>query len=60
MITVNVLHRVFFIKAQSYGTAFTLDKEGKQYLVTARHVFVDDKTRSAIEIFYKKNGIRFL
>jgi S1-C subfamily serine protease len=54
MITFNVLHRVFFIKAQSYGTAFTLDKEGKQYLVTARHVFGDDKTRSAIEILYKE------
>jgi S1-C subfamily serine protease len=54
MITFNVLHRVFFIKAQLYGTAFTLDKEGKQYLVTARHVFGDDKTRSAIEILYKE------
>ena len=31
-----------------------LDKEGKQYLVTARHVFGDDKTRSSIEVFYKE------
>lgn len=35
----NVLCRTFFIKAASYGTAFTLEVGGIEYLVTARHLF---------------------
>ena len=39
MITTNVYQRTFRIKwGDSVGTAFTLDIESKQYLVTARHV----------------------
>jgi hypothetical protein len=39
MITVNVLQRTFCIKVgNSIGTCFALDFEGRQYLVTARHV----------------------
>ena len=37
--TTDVIQRTFHIaRANSHGTAFTIDKEGKQYLVTARHV----------------------
>lgn len=39
MITANVFRRTFFIKYdQSTGTAFTIDHDGRQYLVTAAHV----------------------
>jgi hypothetical protein len=39
MITVNVFSRVFFIKTPSnLGTAFTIEVDSRQYLVTARHV----------------------
>jgi len=38
-IQANILHRVFFIKAGKYGTAFTIDVEGAEYLVTAKHLF---------------------
>ena len=39
MVTTNILHRVLHIgRADSQGTAFTVDHGGKQYLVTARHV----------------------
>lgn len=39
MITANVFRRTFFIRyGQSTGTAFTIDHNGKQYLVTAHHV----------------------
>lgn len=39
MITANVFRRTFFIKfGQSTGTAFTVDCDGRQYLITARHV----------------------
>lgn len=38
MITANVYNRVFFIRADQYGTAFTVDVENRQYLVTAKHL----------------------
>ncbi|GAA0687635.1 trypsin-like peptidase domain-containing protein [Dyella marensis] len=38
-VTRGILSRVFFIKAAKYGTAFTLDVGGEEYLVTARHLF---------------------
>jgi hypothetical protein len=38
-VTSNVLRRVLLIRAgASAGTAFTLEVDGKQYIVTARHV----------------------
>lgn len=47
MITANVIHRVFRIKyGKATGTAFTVDVDGKQYLVTARHI-VDDVSGNA-------------
>ena len=40
--TTNVLQRTLLIKiGDSLGTAFTVDREGRQYIVTARHVFED-------------------
>ena len=39
MVTANAIHRTLHIgRADSQGTAFTVDHGGKQYLVTARHV----------------------
>ena len=39
MITSNVIHRTLQIsRAPFQGTAFTIDRGGRQYLVTARHV----------------------
>lgn len=39
MITSNVFNRVFLVTfGQSLGTGFTMEVEGRQYLVTARHV----------------------
>lgn len=47
MITSNVIHRVFRIKyGKATGTAFTVDVDGKQYLVTAKHI-VDDVSGNA-------------
>src|SRR5207245_4257882 len=40
MITSNVIHRVLKIRhGSSSATAFALDVDGRQYIVTARHVF---------------------
>ncbi|QBB71090.1 serine protease [Pseudolysobacter antarcticus] len=46
MITSNVLCRMLFIRAEQngdpqYGTAFTIDIDGKRYLVTAKHLLGD-------------------
>ena len=39
MITTNVIQRTFFVKIGNMtGTAFTIDRNGRQYLVTARHI----------------------
>jgi hypothetical protein len=54
MITANVFRRTFFIKfGQFTGTAFTVDAENKQYLVTARHVCEAIKNGDSIGIFHK-------
>jgi hypothetical protein len=55
MISANFIHRVFRIRfGDSIGTAFTIDIEGRQYLVTARHVvpdLVNDQVTPAISVF---------
>lgn len=51
MLTFNVFDRVFFVRSAEYGTAFTIDVNDKQYLVSARHV-VDD--HSNIHIFHEQ------
>lgn len=38
MVTSNVIRRTFNISHAMRGTAFTVDRAGRQYLVTARHV----------------------
>ena len=39
MITTNVIQRTFFVKIGNMtGAAFTIDRNGRQYLVTARHI----------------------
>ena len=55
MITSNVIHRTFRIKrGKSTGTAFTVDHESKQYLVTARHVVKGIVSGDYINIFHDK------
>lgn len=39
MITTNVIHRVFQLKYKNnLGTGFTIEVDGRQYIITARHV----------------------
>ncbi|CAP49362.1 hypothetical protein XCCB100_0034 [Xanthomonas campestris pv. campestris] len=33
MVVSNILLRTFFIKAEAYGTAFTLEIDGEEFLV---------------------------
>ncbi|MFN0139659.1 MAG: trypsin-like peptidase domain-containing protein [Pyrinomonadaceae bacterium] len=52
MITSNFIHRTFRIRsAGSIGTAFTVDIDTRQYLVTARHVVEQIDAAHGIEVF---------
>ncbi|WP_223514763.1 serine protease [Pseudomonas sp. GL-R-26] len=51
MILSNILYRTFFIKAEQYGTAFTIEVEGAEYLVTARHLLDPNDSEPVIRIF---------
>ncbi len=54
MITTNVYKRIFRIKyGAGCGTCFTVDVEGRQYLVTARHVVAGMSDSDYIEVFYE-------
>ncbi|MFH4965675.1 serine protease [Gaetbulibacter sp. M235] len=55
MITANVIARTYHIKYKNgTGTCFTIDFEGKQYFVTAKHVIENLKNGEIVELFYKK------
>lgn len=52
MITANFIQRTFRIKCgSSVGTGFTIDVDGKQYLITAKHVVEGFGTTTPIEVF---------
>lgn len=52
MITANVIHRVFQIRlGESQATGFTIDVDGRQYLVTANHVVESFGNDDGIDIF---------
>ena len=54
VITTNVIHRTLHIKWGIYtGTACVIDRNDKQYLVTARHVVQGIRIRDKIEISYE-------
>lgn len=54
MITTNVFSRIFHIKfGTNIGTCFTIDFEGKQYFVTAKHVIENLIDNDIVELFYQ-------
>jgi len=53
MITSNVFQRTFFIKfGDSTGTAFAIDIDNRQYLVTARHVIEGIGETGSVEVYH--------
>jgi hypothetical protein len=59
MITGNVIFRTFQMKyGSSTGTCFTIDVDGKQYFVTAKHVIQDLVDDNEIELFYQNRWAR--
>ena len=52
MLTTNVLQRTFHIRfGGGSGTAFTIDIERRQYLVTARHI-IESFCGGELEIYH--------
>ncbi len=55
MITSNVISRVFHIRfGSASGTAFAIDRNSRQYLITARHVVQEITSDSHIDIFHDR------
>ena len=55
MVTTNVVQRMFKIRLRdSQGTAFTVDRAGRQYLVTARHVLPDIRRGDKVDIWHER------
>jgi S1-C subfamily serine protease len=51
LVTNNILTRVFMIRnADQTGSAFAIEKDGRQYLVTARHIMMQAKDGDAIAL----------
>ncbi len=56
MITANIIHRVFRIRYGDFmGTAFTIDVDNKQYLITAQHLVKKVTGKSQLYIFSNQN-----
>lgn len=56
MVTSNVLQRVIYIRFRdSTGTAFTIEQDGRQYIVTARHVIEGLTNQDTISIFFNRS-----
>ena len=52
-INTNILLRVFLVKYQNNaGSAFTIEYDNKQYLISAAHIFQGISQNSSIEIFH--------
>lgn len=55
MITTNVIYRIFHIRfGSASGTAFAIDRNDRQYLITARHVVQGITSGSHIDIFHER------
>lgn len=53
MVPSNILQRVFCIRfenSDTFGTAFTIEEDGNQYLVTARHVLPANIAGGVVEL----------
>lgn len=58
-ITTNVIQRVFHIKVKnSMGTAFTIEQDNKQYIITAKHIADKIDYPNEIEVYYKQKWIK--
>src|SRR5260370_14130079 len=58
MVPSNILQRVFAVKIGSeQGTGFTIEVDGQQYLITAKHLLLSAPSSSVIEVWHDKNWV---
>lgn len=50
MVTFNILNRTLFIHAEAYGSAFVIDVDNSEYIVTAKHLLPNDRQLTSIQI----------
>lgn len=55
MFTTDLQNRIFFIKADQYGTAFTIEIDNREYLISAKHLFDNAKNTETIKLKYAHN-----
>lgn len=61
MINTNILQRVFFVKYwNNVWTAFTIEVNNKQYLISAKHIFSWFDKSDNIEIFHQNQRKKIL
>lgn len=57
-VTTNILQRTFHIQNDEItGTCFSVDVEGKRYLITAGHVVESIDESGVLEVSYKRNWV---
>ncbi|WP_039918728.1 trypsin-like peptidase domain-containing protein [Cellvibrio mixtus] len=52
MVTAEVINRVLFVKVADYGSATVVDVDGRQYLVTAKHLLRGESEVSSIKFYF--------
>ena len=57
-VTTNILQRTFRIRKKKEGTCFTIDVQGKRYLITARHLVGPIPNVDIVKIFRNKKWQR--
>jgi S1-C subfamily serine protease len=50
MLLSQIAYRTFFIRGTQYGTGFTIDINGSEYFVTARHLIPSDQQEFTLQI----------
>lgn len=50
MVTTNILNRTLFIRAADYGSAFVIDIDGNEFIVTAKHLLPEGGPLTSIQI----------
>lgn len=54
MVPSNIFNRTLFVKFEQYGTAFTIDYCGAEYLVTAKHLIDTSATDYSVQVYFAK------
>ena len=58
-VTSNILQRTFLLRyEEDYGTCFTIDVDGKRYLITAKHIVGSIQNDTVVDIFHERGWLQ--